>query len=311
MFIDEVDISITAGHGGSGKVSFAGNGPDGGNGGRGGSVYLTVTSDLKMLNQFSSTKRVIAENGQPGMSRTAHGKSGRDTILVLPIGTTLTDQDTGQTWELTSLNQKILICPGGLGGRGNTEFKSSTHQSPKYAQPGLPGKSRKLSVVLRYLADYGLVGLPNAGKSSLLNALTNSTASVGAYPFTTLEANLGALGPHVLADIPGLIAGASTGKGLGTKFLKHIEKVTMLLHCISVESSDVLADFKVINHELEQFNPALIAKPRLILLTKTDLSTPATLADQLVKLSALEFPILPVSVLDSSSLQALTDRLSN
>lgn len=309
MLIDEVDITIRAGHGGAGKVSFDGRGPDGGNGGKGGDVYITVTSDLLALNQFSSAKDVSATNGMPGSSKRSYGKRGPDVVLVLPIGTTLTEKDTGASVELISLNQNILICKGGLGGKGNLEFKSSKNRSPDYAQPGLAGEFKKFNVVLRFIADYGLIGLPNAGKSSLLNELTNAHAAVAAYPFTTLEANLGAFGQKIIADIPGLIEGAWRGKGLGMNFLKHIEKVKMLLHCISVESEDVVADYDIVNQELEKFNPELITKNRIILLTKADLVDRKVMDGKIKKLTRLKHPIYPVSIYDSQSIEKIKQAL--
>jgi len=303
MLIDEVDITLRAGHGGPGRVSFGGHGADGGNGGKGGDVYLTVTSNLMALNQFSGAKDVSATDGMPGSNKNFSGKKGADVVLVLPIGTTLTNEETCESLELISLDQNILICKGGLGGKGNWEFKSSTNRSPNHAQPGLAGEYKKFKVVLRYIADYGLVGLPNAGKSSLLNELTHANAIVGSYPFTTLEANLGAFGQKIIADIPGLIEGASKGKGLGMKFLKHIEKVVMLLHCISAESADVLADYKTINQELEIFNPILITKNRIILLTKSDLVDRKVIDSGIKKLSFLQHPIYPVSIYDLESIE--------
>lgn len=316
MLIDEIKITVRAGHGGPGKVHFDGNGPDGGNGGKGGDVYITVTSDLKALNQFSADPEVTAENGQPGMSHRSFGKKGQDKTITLPVGTSITDQDSGQTWELTQTDQTILICKGGRGGRGNLEFKSSKNRSPDYAQPGLEGDFKKLKLNLRFIAEYGLIGLPNAGKSSLLNELTNSKAVVAAYPFTTLEANLGVMGRSVIADIPGLIEGASHGKGLGTGFLKHIEKVKVLLHCIASDSPDVLKDYLTINQELQKYNPDLLTKPRLILLTKTDLlalngaSGEVGINDQVSKLKSLKFPIYPVSIYNPESIKKLTAAFS-
>jgi GTPase len=309
MLIDEVDISVKAGHGGAGRVSFGANGPDGGNGGRGGNVYIKVTTDLKALNKLASNSEVFAADGNPGTNRRSFGKKGDDVMLKLPIGCSVLDLESGETLELDTAEQEYLICKGGLGGRGNLEFKSSTNRSPMYAQPGLPGEAKKLRIVLRFIADYGLVGLPNAGKSSLLNELTNANAEVGAYPFTTLEANLGAFGSAIIADIPGLIEGASNGRGLGTKFLKHIEKVKMLLHCISVDSEDVLGDFETINQELLKFNPILTTKDRIVLLTKTDLVDKKIIAKQTKNLSKLGYPILPVSVFDLESVEGVKNVL--
>ena len=308
MLTDEIQVTFQAGHGGSGKVSFGGHGPDGGNGGKGGDIYVTVTSNLYALNQFSTQNQIQATDGEGGAKRRLHGKKGQDTSVSLPLGTTLTDIETKESVELTSLDQNIKYCHGGLGGRGNFEFKSATNRSPEYAQPGLPGECKKVKLTLRFIADYGLVGLPNAGKSSLLNELTNANSAVGAYPFTTLEANLGACGTKIIADIPGLIEGASSGKGLGTKFLKHIEKVKVLLHCISSESTDVLADYKTINTELEKFNSELVKKDRIILLTKSDLVDSKTLTTQIKKLKALKYPIYPVSIHDLDSIDTITNK---
>lgn len=305
MLIDEVEITIKAGHGGAGKVSFDTRGPDGGNGGRGGDVLITVTSDLKALNQFSGEKYVEATDGNAGTKKRSSGKKGDDRELVLPIGCTLTEVDTGETVELTNLEQRIVICKGGLGGRGNFEFKSSKNRSPSYAQPGRPGECKKFKIVLRFIADFGLIGLPNAGKSSLLNELTNAKATVGAYPFTTLEANLGALNQKIIADIPGLIEGASEGKGLGMNFLKHIEKVKVLLHCISAEAADAAADYQTINAELEKFNPELISKDRIILLTKSDLADPKIIDKKMKQLSQFNYKIYPVSIYDMESIDKI------
>ena len=196
-----------------------------------------------------------------------------------------------------------------MGGRGNLEFKSPKNRSPEYAQPGRRGEYKKFKVILRFIADYGLIGLPNAGKSSLLNELTNAKASVGSYPFTTLEANLGVIGQKIIADIPGLIEGASRGKGLGTKFLKHIEKVKMILHCISAESDDAVSDFHTINQELEKFNPELITKNRIILLTKSDLVDLTVLVEKINKLAGLKYPIYTASIYDLESIEKIKQLL--
>ena len=288
MFIDEVEITLRAGHGGAGKVSFypgLKSGPDGGNGGKGGDIYLKVTSDLTALNQFSREKFLRAEGGEPGGSNRKFGKDGKDLEISLPLGTSLIDKTSGEEIELNDLNQKVLVCKGGLGGRGNFEFKSSRRTTPMFAQKGLPGEEKHFKVVLKSIADFGLIGLPNAGKSSLLNELTAAKAKIADYPFTTLEPNLGVLGSpstppgrsgrgKILADIPGLIEGASEGKGLGIKFLKHIEKVSLLLHCIEADSDDLVRDYHTVMEELKSFNPALLKKKEIILVTKSDCQPP-------------------------------------
>ena len=312
MLIDEVDITITAGHGGKGKVSFGrmlGSGPDGGDGGKGASVYAVATSDLRALIQFSKSKHIEGQNGEPGKSKRQAGKDALDLELSLPIGTHIIDFENKSEIEINDLSQRVLLCKGGLGGRGNFEFRSATNQAPEYAQPGLPGESKNFRLILKLIAKYGLIGLPNAGKSSLLNELTNANATVGAYPFTTLEPNLGVLNKVVIADIPGLIEGASTGRGLGIKFLKHIDKVNSLLHCISAESEDVINDFNVVSQELEKYSQTLSNKKRIILLTKTDLVSMDKISDQLNKLKKLNLEIMSVSIHDFESIQNLKNKL--
>ncbi|MDO8638332.1 MAG: Obg family GTPase CgtA [Candidatus Daviesbacteria bacterium] len=306
MLIDEVDIILKGGHGGAGKVSFRPgerSGPDGGNGGRGGDLYLTVTSDLFALNQFSKIKELKAEDGEYAGGNLKFGKDGKDLEISLPMGTTLINKDTGDEMELNDLNQKILVAKGGLGGRGNADFKSSRNTTPMFAQKGLPGQELKLKVLLKLIADFGLIGLPNAGKSSLLNELTSACAKVANYPFTTLEPNLGVLNSKVIADIPGLIEGASEGKGLGIKFLKHIEKVKLLLHCIDATSEDVVADYNIVRNELKNFNPKLLEKEEIILLTKSDLIEKNDLEKKLKELKKFKKQVLPVSIHDYDSLE--------
>ncbi|MCL4365622.1 GTPase ObgE [Patescibacteria group bacterium] len=299
MLIDEAEITIRGGHGGAGCVSFRvkkGGGPDGGDGGRGGDVYVRATSDIYALKQFLSTKVLEAEDGEKGGAGIRSGASGKDLILTMPVGTFLTDEK-GNEIELTDEGQEILLAKGGLGGRGNEFFKSPSNTTPKYAQKGLRGQEKRLKLKLKLIADFGLIGLPNAGKSSLLNEITNANAKIGDYPFTTLEPNLGVLKGRVLADIPGLIEGASEGKGLGHKFLKHIEKVKLLLHCISSESDNPLRDYKIIREELKKFNPELLKKKEIILLTKSDLKK-----TKLKKVDKKE--VIPISIHDWDSLQA-------
>lgn len=305
MLIDEAEITIRGGHGGAGRVSFRGKkggGPDGGDGGRGGDVYVKATSDIYALKQFLSKKVCKAEDGQSGGVGIRSGANGKDLILTMPVGTLLTDEK-GVEVELTTEGQEILLAKGGLGGRGNESFKSPSKTTPRYAQAGLRGQERKLKLKLKLIADFGLIGLPNAGKSSLLNEITNANAKIGDYPFTTLEPNLGVLNGKVLADIPGLIEGASEGKGLGHKFLKHIEKVKLLFHCISSESDDPVRDYQIIREELKKFNPELLNKKEIILLTKSDLGE-----TEFKKIDKQK--VIPISIHDWDSIQALTKILS-
>lgn len=311
MLIDEVEITVIAGKGGPGKVSFRtkkGAGPDGGDGGKGGDVFATITSDIYALNRFVSQNILKASDGKPGGANNKSGADGKDLILELPIGTVIS-YDDGTEIELNEPNQQILLAKGGLGGRGNSFFKSSLNTTPRYAQPGLEGEEKNLKLRLKLIADFGLIGLPNAGKSSLLNELTNANAKIGDYPFTTLEPNLGVVKGKVLADIPGLIEGASKGRGLGHKFLKHIEKVSLLLHCISSQSEDPLYDYKIVHQELEKYNPGLVEKEEIILLTKSDLVDKQQLAKHVKSLKRLKKKIIPISIYDWESLQILTKEL--
>ncbi len=301
MLVDETDLIIRAGHGGPGRVSFKGKksgGPDGGDGGKGGRVYIRATSDIYALGQYVSRKLLKAADGQAGGQGLRSGANGKDLVLTMPAGTFLTD-DKGIEVELTKEGQEVLLAEGGLGGKGNEFFKSSANTTPRYAQPGLKGQEKRFKVELKLIADFGLIGLPNAGKSSLLNEITNANAKIGDYPFTTLEPNLGVLNGKVLADIPGLIEGASEGKGLGHKFLKHIEKVKLLLHCISSESDNPLKDYKIIREELKKYNPELLNKQEIILLTKSDLKQ-----TKLKKIGKEK--VIPVSIHNWDSIQALT-----
>lgn len=311
MLTDEVEIWVLAGKGGRGRVSFhnkKGAGPNGGDGGKGGDVFVLATSDIYALNQFLGKQVCKAEDGQMGGANTQTGAAGKDLILLMPVGSFLTDRQ-GKEIELTKLDEKVLIAKGGLGGRGNAFFKSPSNTTPKYAQSGLRGQEGKFNVKLKLIADFGLIGLPNAGKSSLLNELTNANAKIGDYPFTTLEPNLGVIKGKVIADIPGLIEGASEGKGLGHKFLKHIEKVKLLLHCITSESEDPLKDYIIVHEEIKKYNPALLEKEEVIILTKSDLVTKKDLEKKIKTLSKLKKKIIPVSIHDWDGLQLLSQIL--
>lgn len=308
MFTDEIEISLKAGNGGPGKVSFfpgKHSGPDGGNGGYGGDLLVSASSNLTNLNNFVGKHLITAPNGAPGGSKNMSGLKGEDLVVNFPIGTLLIDTGSKEEIELSEENQRILVCIGGKGGKGNAEFKSSSNTAPTYAQKGLKGQERHFKIQLRMIADFGLIGLPNAGKSSLLNELTNANVEVADYPFTTLQPNLGVLNKKVIADIPGLIEGASTGRGLGIKFLKHIEKVSLLLHCISSESDQVIEDYKTVNEELKKYNPELLKKTQIILLTKSDLVSKEDLAKKVKKLQKFQEVILPVSIHDWESLERL------
>lgn len=308
MLIDDVSITVTAGNGGNGKVSFgvkAHSGPDGGNGGKGGDIYATVTSDLFTLSQLAKHKRIKTEDGGQGGKNKKTGRNGKDLILKIPLGSAITDLATGHTVELTDLDMKMTLCRGGSGGFGNHQLRSPTNTTPRTAESGQPGQIKKLHINLRFIAKFGLIGLPNAGKSSILNEVTSARAKVGNYPFTTLETNLGVYKGKVIADIPGLIEGAAEGKGLGTKFLKHVEKVKLLLHCISAESEDVVKDYEVINAELAKFSPELLTKKRVILLTKTDLVTATILKRKQTQLEKYNWQILHVSIYDPEAIQQL------
>ena len=309
MLIDNAEVVFKGGRGGTGIVSFGHrmrSGPDGGNGGRGGDLYVKTTSDITLLNQFSRKTIFYAGNGFPGGKRKRSGRNGSDLEILLPVGTSLIDKETGETiLELNKIGERRLLCVGGKGGRGNWEFRSATRQAPEIFQPGFPGNERQLILSLKLIADFGLVGLPNVGKSSLLNELTNAQAKIANYPFTTLSPNLGVYEGKFLADIPGLIEGASEGKGLGIRFLKHIEKVGVILHCISSESQHLIKDYETVRSEMGKFNPELLKKTEVILLTKSDLIDEKTLEKDIKKLKAKSKTILAVSIYDWESLEKL------
>lgn len=294
MLIDRAEITVRGGHGGAGMPKKV-KGPDGGNGGNGGDVYVLASSDLTLLNQFSEKDFFMAQNGAMGARKHMTGKQGADLTINLPIGTSLINKMTKEVvYELSEAGERVLICHGGRGGLGKL-----------LPDKGKAGEELKLILNLKLIADFGLIGLPNAGKSSLLNELTNAKAKIANYAFTTLEPNLGVLGTKYLADIPGLIEGASHGKGLGIGFLKHIEKVGMLIHCISAESDNIIHDYETVRSEMQKYNDNIVKKPEIIVLTKTDLVEPQYVEDLIKILKKKSKTVIPVSIYDFESLEQL------
>ncbi len=314
-FIDEVSFHVKAGRGGDGVVRWLHEkgkefmGPAGGNGGKGADVIIEAVRDISALVNYKNIKELEAPNGGNGDKKSMNGADGEDLILKLPIGSIVYNHDTQQQHELLTEGQRITILKGGRYGLGNEHFKGSTNQRPKQTTDGRDGEEANITVELRLVVDAGFVGFPNAGKSSLLNALTNAKSKVASYQFTTLEPSLGDMYGFILADIPGLIEGASEGKGLGDKFLRHIERTKMLIHCISLESENITSDYKTIRKELEAFDPSLITKKEILLLTKTDLIDEKTLKLKMKEAKKLNPDIYVVSVLDDVQVKALKDDL--
>ena len=303
MFIDEAEIYLKAGKGGDGAVSFRREkyipkgGPDGGDGGNGGDIIILVDNHCHGLAQYNREKSFLAPNGQNGMGQQKTGKGGDDLTLRIPAGTQIYNSKDVLLADLTHEGDTMVIARGGNGGWGNQHFASSIKQTPKWSKAGLKGESMKVKLLLKTIADVGLIGLPNAGKSTLLAVLSNAHPKIADYPFTTLEPNLGTIKNIerniILADIPGLIEGASVGKGLGDKFLRHIERTTILVHVIDANSDDVLRDYKVIRQELKAFSPLLTKKIEIVVLNKADSVLEADLKEKMAVLSkARKKPIL-------------------
>jgi GTP-binding protein len=285
-FIDEATITAFSGKGGAGCVSFRREkfipkgGPDGGDGGKGGDIVLRVAPGKLTLYDFRFKKMFKAPNGGHGQGRKKTGKDGTNLIIDLPPGTLVKDAETDRCLaDMVAAGQTFVVAKGGRGGRGNTRFKSSTHRTPRFAQPGEPGQNLSLKLELRILADIGIIGLPNAGKSTLIRAITSANPKIGAYPFTTLSPNLGVIQsrtgkPIVLADIPGLIEGAHKGAGLGIQFLRHIKRTRILLHLIDVSGINPhspLEAYETVNKELKLYEETLLQKPQVVVLNKIDL----------------------------------------
>ncbi|MDO8466856.1 MAG: GTPase ObgE [bacterium] len=307
MLIDDVTIKIAAGHGGKGAVAFDKNklalGPAGGSGGKGGSIFFQGVADIGALRHFRFRKVVEAENGQEGRGQYRDGQDGQDLVLKVPAGTVIHNLATGAHTEVTKIGEKILIAQGGKGGKGNFQFRSPRDTSPVRFQSGLPGDEFPVRLELKLIAGVGLVGLPNAGKSSLINELTAANSKVANYPFTTLEPSLGAYYDLIIADIPGLIEGASGGKGLGIKFLRHVERTQTIFHLVSAESANVAKDYKIIRGELGEYNQELLEKKEYVFLTKSDMLDAAGLKKKLATLKKLNKNAIAISIHDSDSLE--------
>lgn len=282
-FVDYVKVNCRSGKGGAGSAHLLrtrGNakaGPDGGDGGRGGHIILRGNKQLWTLLHLKYTKHIIAEDGESGGKNLLHGRNGKDMILDVPLGTVCKDFESGEIdCEIVEDGQMVIIANAGRGGLGNDHFKSSTNRTPRYAQPGEPGQEVWKILELKILADVGLVGFPNAGKSTLLSVVSAAKPEIGDYPFTTLKPNLGIVKyrderSFIMADIPGIIEGASEGKGLGLRFLRHIERNSILLFMIPCDTEDILKEYNILLNELENYNPELMVKDRLIAITKADL----------------------------------------
>ncbi|GAB4179177.1 MAG: GTPase ObgE [Wenzhouxiangellaceae bacterium] len=322
-FVDEATIEVHAGKGGDGCVSFRREkyiprgGPDGGDGGDGGNVWLEADSGLNTLVDFRHARVFRARNGQPGAGRQRTGKSAEDVIIRVPLGTLVHNVETGELiGDLTHPGERLLVARGGRGGKGNVHFKSSVNRAPRQFTAGTPGESRQLRLELKVLADVGLLGFPNAGKSTLIAAVSNARPRIADYPFTTLHPNLGVvrLGPgrsFVIADIPGLIEGAAEGQGLGHQFLKHLQRTRLLLHLVEVQppdGSDPVAQVRSLEQELERFDPGLLEKPRWLVVTKLDLvpeDQRGEAVERLVRSLQWQHPAWGISAVNGEGLDAL------
>ncbi|PLY03899.1 MAG: GTPase ObgE [Desulfuromonas sp.] len=320
-FVDQVKIEVRAGDGGRGCVSFRREkfipkgGPDGGDGGDGGHVYFVVDDALSTLLDYRYMRHYKAGNGGHGLGKNMHGKNGESLELKVPPGTLVYDDETGeQIADLTECGEPLLLLRGGQGGRGNARFATSTNRAPRHAQPGIPGESRVLRLELKLLADVGLVGLPNAGKSTLISAISAARPKIADYPFTTLVPNLGVVRygsfkTMVVADIPGLIAGASEGHGLGTRFLRHVERTDLFLHLVDLsmmQDGDPFDNFMLINRELSSYDESLAKKLQLVILTKIDIPEVREQAEELRQhFESLGYPTFMISAVTGEGLKEL------
>ena len=322
-FIDEIKIYAEAGRGGDGVVRWRQEkfipkgGPAGGDGGRGGNFYIEAVRDIHILSKYRAKKEFIAGRGEDGGKKSLHGKNGEDFILKLPIGSIIVNIGTDERWQLTNEGEKIFILNGGYGGYGNEHIKSSVNTTPQESRQRQEGEKGNFKVELELFADIGLIGLPNAGKTSLLNTLTNAEAKVGDYAFTTLDPNLGDFYGYIIADIPGLIEGASEGKGLGVKFLRHIKRTRMLAHLISFENPKMLQTYKEVREELEKYDKklklsddGLSKKEEIIILTKSDVAeNEKAIAKKIKEFQKINKNIFSTSLFYDDSIKKMKDSL--
>ncbi len=319
--IDELKIYAKAGNGGDGVVrwlrekSKPWSGPAGGNGGKGADVYFKAVRDSSILADYMHEPKFRAENGGAGAKNSREGANGEDLYIKVPLGSLVTNLDTGEQYDMDADGKEILILKGGRGGLGNEHFKSSTNTTPYEFTPGKEGEDGNYFIELRLFADLGLVGYPNAGKSTFLNSVTNAHSKIGAYPFTTLDPHLGVLQEFVIADIPGIIEGASEGKGLGVKFLKHIKRTKVILHLVSFEGhgpedeDSMMQTYKNIRHELESYDEDLAQKDEIILLTKSDTVDEKFVKTELKKFEKLGKPVFVMSAFDEDSVKKVSDEV--
>ena len=326
-FVDRAKICVKAGNGGNGCVAFRREkfvpfgGPSGGNGGKGGDVILIADPSVRTLLDFKHKRHFKAENGQHGSGNNKHGKNGKDLIIKVPVGTVVKDAQTGEVLaDLISPGQEVVVARGGKGGKGNAAFKTSTNQSPDYAEEGEKGEEKWVELELKLIADIGIVGFPNAGKSTLISVLTKAKPKVADYPFTTLSPVLGVMHVDygesiVLADIPGLIEGASKGQGLGHQFLRHIERTKALIHLIDISDfreRDPIEAFEIINREMEKYSPELVKKPQIVVGNKIDILSDRSEIEKLKKyFESKGYKFVPVSLVTLEGIDKLKKEIVN
>ena len=315
-FIYELKISVKAGQGGDGVVrwrhekNWEYGGPSGGDGGSGGDVYAFAIRNVHLLSKYRTEKKFIAKDGRNGNKNSLHGLDGKDLEIALPVGSIITNLKTDKKISLQNDGDKVLLLSGGSGGRGNESFKSATNQNPEEFTLGEKGEEAKFFVEVELIADIGLIGFPNAGKTSLLNMLTRAKGKVGDYPFTTLEPNLGEFYGYIISDIPGLVEGAASGKGLGHKFLRHVRRTKILVHLISLENDNLVEAYKTVRKELDQYDPELSQKKEIVVLTKTDLiDNPAYIKKVVERMKKNTEIVFAISIYDDETVKILQDVL--